>query len=141
MVLLIIMIRIFSKTEPNKLLHIIFKSTEGVGREQLVDSGEYLQIASLNLKKGETFLAHKHLWKSLPNNNSIAQESWVVLKGKIEVTFYDTNGFLLQSEILGAGDVSITLYGGHSYKILEDSIAFEFKSGPYLGKDLDKELI
>ena len=77
----------------------------------------------------------------MPNNHTIAQESWVVLKGKIEVNFYDTNGLLLQSEILGAGDVSITLYGGHGYKILEDSIAFEFKSGPYLGKDLDKKFI
>jgi hypothetical protein len=112
-----------------------------VGREQLVDSSEYLQIASLNLKSGESFVAHKHLWKILSDNNNIAQESWVVLKGKIEVTFYDLNDDVLHSEILGPGDVSITLYGGHSYKIIEDSIALEFKSGPYLGKDLDKELI
>jgi hypothetical protein len=135
------MIKIYSAIEPNKLLHIVFQSSESVGREQLVESSEYLQIASLNLKSGESFVAHKHLWKVLPNNNNIAQESWVVIKGKIEITFYDLNDDKLQSEILGPGDVSITLYGGHSYRIIEDSIALEFKSGPYLGKDLDKELI
>jgi hypothetical protein len=133
--------KIYSAIEPNKLLHIVFQSSESVGREQLVESSEYLQIASLNLKSGESFVAHKHLWKVLPNNNNIAQESWVVIKGKIEITFYDLNDDKLQSEILGPGDVSITLYGGHSYRIIEDSIALEFKSGPYLGKDLDKELI
>lgn len=135
------MIKIYSAIEPNKLLHIIFQSSESIGREQLVESSEYLQIASLNLKGGESFVAHKHLWKNLPHNNTIAQESWVVIKGKIEVTFYDLNDDKLHSKILGPGDVSITLYGGHSYKIIEDSIALEFKSGPYLGKDLDKELI
>lgn len=135
------MIKIYSIIEPDKLLHVVFQSSKAMGREQLVESSEYLQIASLNLKSGQSFVAHKHLWKILPDNNNIAQESWVVLKGKIEVTFYDLNDVLLQSEILGPGDVSITLYGGHSYKIMEDSIALEFKSGPYLGKDLDKELI
>jgi hypothetical protein len=135
------MLKIYSVSEPSKLLHIVFRGAEGVGREQLIDPNEYLQIASLNLKKGEEFLAHKHLWKILPSNNNIAQESWVVLKGKIEVTFYDTSGELLQSEILTSGDISITLYGGHSYKILEDSRVFEFKSGPYLGKHLDMELL
>ncbi len=135
------MLKLYSVIEPDKLLHIVFKSSESNGRQQLVDSSEFLQIASLSLKRGENFAAHKHLWKILPNNNNIAQESWVILKGKIEVTFYDLNNDKLHSEILGPGDVSITLYGGHSYRIIEDSIALEFKSGPYLGKDLDKELI
>ena len=44
----------------------------------------------------------------MPSNNNIAQESWVVLKGKIKVTFYDTNGELLRSESLG--DIFIALY-------------------------------
>ena len=40
------------------------------------------------------------------------------------------------------GDASFTLYGGHTYKILEqDTIVYEYKTGPYLGQTFDKEFI
>jgi hypothetical protein len=36
----------------------------------------------------------------------------------------------------------MTFRGGHNYYILEeDTIVYEYKTGPYLGQDLDKEFI
>jgi len=38
--------------------------------------------------------------------------------------------------------LSITLYGGHTYEIMEDdTLVLEFKSGPYYGQKLDKEFM
>ena len=133
--------KIFSRVEPEKLLHLVLSTSNNQGRAQLVDSDQFLQIANLELKSGETFSAHKHLWKDLPSNKSIAQESWVILKGSVEVTFFDLDNSKLETHILNAGDLSITLYGGHGYKVLEDTTAIEFKSGPYPGQALDKKYI
>ena len=132
------MIKIFSRIEPDKLLHLLLSTNSNKGREQLVDSDQFLQVATLRLKSGENFSAHKHLWKELASNKSIAQESWVIIKGSVEVTFFDLDNSLLETHILKAGDLSVTLYGGHGYKVLEETIAVEFKSGPYLGQELDK---
>jgi len=72
---------------------------------------------------------------------SIAQESWVIIRGQVEVTLYDLDDEVLSSYVLNPGDISITLYGGHSYRVLEDTLAYEFKTGPYFGQALDKEFI
>lgn len=133
--------QIFSRVEPNKLLHIVLSTSENQSRAQIVDSNQFLQIATLDLKSGEDFSAHKHLWKDLPSNKSIAQEAWVIIKGSVEVTFYDLDNSQLEKHILNDGDLSVTLYGGHSYRILENTTAIEFKSGPYLGQHLDKVYI
>jgi len=117
---------------------MVLSTSKSQGRTQLVDSDQFLQIATLELKSGEDFSAHKHIWKDLPSNKSIAQESWVIIKGSVEVTFYDLDNSQLEKHTLNAGDLSVTLYGGHSYRVLEDTIAIEFKSGPYLGQELDK---
>jgi mannose-6-phosphate isomerase-like protein (cupin superfamily) len=71
----------------------------------------------------------------------IAQESWVVLSGRVRATFYDTDDSVLESVELSAGDASVTLAGGHGYEILEESRILEFKTGPYLGQTLDKVFI
>ncbi len=132
------MIKIFSRIEPGRLLHLVLSTDNSKDREQLVDSDQFLQVATLQLKSGENFSAHKHLWKELDSNKSIAQESWVIIKGSVEVTFFDLDDSLLETHILKAGDLSVTLYGGHGYKVLEETIAVEFKSGPYLGQVQDK---
>ena len=73
---------------------------------------------------------------------NIAQESWVVIKGLVEVTFYDIDDTILDKVILNPGDVSITYRGGHNYKILsDDTLVYEFKTGPYLGQQYDKVFI
>ena len=44
--------------------------------------------------------------------------------------------------ILKPGDASFTLEGGHNYLILEDNtLVYEYKTGPYEGQALDKTFI
>jgi hypothetical protein len=94
------------------------------------------------MEKGKTFRPHKHIVKERHYFKQIAQESWVVIKGSVKCIFYDIDDSIIAEEILNQGDASFTLYGGHNYEILEDdTIVYEYKTGPYEGQKLDKTFI
>ena len=134
--------KIFSKINPNKLLHIIDRVNDIKERVDVVPDTEFIQCATLKMEKGKTFKPHKHIEKERHYTNKIAQESWVVIKGSVKCKFYDVDDTLLAEPILEAGDASFTLYGGHNYEILEeDTIVHEYKTGPYEGQALDKIFI
>jgi hypothetical protein len=133
---------IFSTVEEGILLHIVNRKEEIVQeREDIVSEDQFIQLSTLRLPEGKTFRPHKHIWKR-GETKAIAQESWVVIQGKVKCFFYDLDDSLLTTEILSAGDCSVTLMGGHTYEILEDdTLVYEYKTGPYKGQHLDKEFI
>lgn len=134
--------KIFSKIDPTKLLHIINRIDEIEGRTDVVPSENFIQCATLKMKNGQTFKPHKHIEKSRSYENQIAQESWVVIRGSVKCKFYDIDDNLIAEPILYPGDASFTLYGGHTYEILEeDTIVYEYKTGPYEGQTFDKVFI
>ena len=130
--------KIFSKD--GKLLHIYFNSSSFTdNRIDICPSEEFMQISCLNLKGGKKFDAHQHIENI--RETSITQESWVVIKGRVKVYYYDTNSELIATTILEQGDCTVTFGGGHNYECLDDALVYEFKNGPYLGKSKDKELL
>lgn len=132
--------KIYSKVEPGILLHIINRLDEIKGRTNISPDEEYLQLASIKMQKGQTFKAHKHI--ILEKTTNIAQESWLVIKGSVKCIFYDLDDTIIAEPILLPGDCSMTFRGGHNYLILEDdTIVYEYKTGPYLGQELDKEFL
>ena len=134
------MIKVHSRSDNNMLLHILYRKDEFSNRQDIIEANQFLQVASLKLINKQTFQAHKHLWKNSNNKKIIAQESWVVIKGKIKVDYYDLDDQLLESFILSEGDCTITLYGGHNYTSLaDDTLVYEFKTGPYIGQSNDKQ--
>jgi len=134
--------KIYSKVEPNKLLHIIVRKDDLVkGRTEVVSEEHFIQCALLNMEKDKTFKPHRHIWKNR-TRDVIAQESWVVIQGKVKCTFFDIDDNIIEEPILEAGDASFTLEGGHTYTILEDdTLVYEYKTGPYEGQELDKVFI
>ena len=81
--------KIYSKIEPNKLLHIIVRKDDLIkGRTEVVSEEHFIQCALLNMEKDKTFKPHKHIWKNR-TRDVIAQESWVVIQGKVRCTFFD----------------------------------------------------
>ena len=81
------MIKIYSKIEPEKLLHIIVRKDDlKSGRTEVVSEEHFIQCALLNMERGKTFKPHKHIWKNR-TRDVIAQESWVVIQGKVKCTF------------------------------------------------------
>ena len=136
-------IEIRSKLRPdNMLLHFVIKSEDiPAGRTDLIEPDNFLQCAALNLAKGTTFKPHKHNW-NMRNEHVIAQESWIVVKGRVRCIFYDLDGTHLQDVEIGPGEASFSLLGGHNYEILEEnSVVMEYKTGKYLGQELDKTFL
>jgi len=131
--------KIYSKIEPDKLLHVVVRLHEIKGRTQLIPDDNFIQCSSLKMEKGTTFRPHRHVVKSRSYEKQIAQESWIVISGKVKCIFYDLDNTIIATPILQPGDASFTLYGGHTYEILEeDTIVYEYKTGPYEGQKLDK---
>lgn len=93
----------------------------------------------MTITKGTSFKPHIHK----PRKSVIreTQEAWVVISGEVLVLYYDLDGSPLDSCLLSDGDCSITYKGGHGYKCLQDAMVWEFKNGPYLGIEADKEMI
>lgn len=134
--------KIYSKIN-GKLLHQIVRFTDVVeGRIDLSTEDSYLQCAALKLPKGHTFKPHKHNVNPRQDENYIPQESWCIIKGKVQCIFYDIDDTIISEPILSTGDVSFTFLGGHNYLILEEgTIVYEYKTGPYFGQKIDKTFI
>lgn len=136
------MYKIYSKKNPEKLLHLIFRKDDFLdGRKDLIPEENFIQCSALKLNSGKTFYPHKHIWKNR-NLDMIAQESWVVIQGSVKCIFYDLDNEIISEHILYSGDASFTLEGGHNYLILEENtLIYEYKTGPYEGQKLDKTFI
>ncbi len=133
------MYNIYSRLDPSKLLHTIHRFYETEARTEVAPENQFLQMAALRMVKGKTFRPHQHIWKPTPVKNIIAQESWVIIKGSVEISCFDTDGTLIEKQVLRQGDCSMTFEGGHTYLILEeDTVVYEYKTGPYQGQALDK---
>jgi hypothetical protein len=132
--------KIYSKLQPGVLLHLINRLNEINGRTDVAPVEEFLQLATLKMQKGQTFKAHKHI--TLVKETNIAQESWIVVRGSVKCIFYDLDDTIIAEPVLKPGDCSMTFRGGHNYLILEDdTIVYEYKTGPYLGQQFDKEFL
>ena len=135
----------YSKIQKDKLLHIVNRFSDIKDTNQrinIVPEDNFIQCSVLNMENNKTFPAHKHITKERHYDKQIAQESWIVIKGKVKCKFYDLNDELLAEPILEEGDASFTLYGGHTYEILQEgTIVYEYKTGPYEGQKLDKVFI
>tara|TARA_B100001094_G_C18167242_1_gene792892 strand:- start:81 stop:509 length:429 start_codon:yes stop_codon:yes gene_type:complete len=137
-------IKLYSQIDPKRLLHQVWRRVSNPSQERvdLVDPDQFIQCSALHMKKGRTFKPHRHIWKMKALSFHIAQESWFVVSGRVNATFYDIDDTILTEIILSAGDVSFTFDAGHNYEILEDdTYVMEYKTGPYQGQKKDKRFI
>ena len=140
--------KIYSKQDPQKLLHIICRRDElefsekiEWGRVDVAPEDQFLQVAAIQMNAGKTFKPHRHIWKN-GEERVIAQESWVVISGAVKATLYDLAATIIAEEQLKAGDLSMTFQGGHNYLATEpNTFVYEFKTGPYKGIENDKTFI
>lgn len=136
---------IYSRIDNSKLLHqyiaLSKPGDDSVFRRQNVSSeSESLQLALIEMPEGHTFKAHKHI--VFDRNMPRPQESWVVIRGSVCVYYYDIDDTLIKTVHLSPGDSTITYEGGHNYKALcNNTIVYEFKTGPYMGQAKDKEFL
>ncbi len=134
--------KIYSRVD-NRLLHFVNRKSDIISeRNNIISDDSFIQCSTMNLNSGKTFKPHKHIVRKVTHENYITQESWIVIDGSVKCFFYDIDDKLIETIILYPGDASFTFEGGHTYEILEDNtIVYEYKTGPYLGIELDKIMI
>ena len=132
---------IYSKINPNKLILSLMRYNDiSKYRTDICPDDEYLQISGRKLERGLKVKAHKHT--PIERKIDITQEAWVVFEGCIKGTFYDLDDSILYETDIRKGDIIVLFRGGHSLEVLDDdTIFYEFKTGPYLGIEADKEAI
>ena len=134
--------KVYSKVDPVKLLHMVVRKSDFTsGRQNLVEGDQFIQCSMMKMEQGTTFQPHRHIWKDR-THRLIAQESWMIVQGSVRAIFYDLDDSVIAEIVLNEGDASFTLEGGHNYVILEDdTLVYEYKTGPYEGQNRDKEFI
>jgi len=135
------MIKIYSQVKPGLMTHVSFKTKDAmIFRSDMTSDNEFIQAAFKRDAKGMTYDAHYHIQNE--RKFSHTQEVWVIMKGRVRVTLYDIDQSYLDTLELVEGSCIITMHGGHAYEIMEDdTIWFEFKNGPYQGRENDKRMI
>jgi len=56
-----------------------------------------------------------------------------VRSGRCLVDLYDREQRLIATRELGVGDAVLSVGGGHGFRMLEDTVLFEVKQGPFTG--------
>ncbi len=133
--------KIYSRIKSDLLLHMVNRAKDvDYKRNDISPDSEFLQVSTFKMKKGTTFRPHQHIENI--RTTTITQESWIVIKGKVKALLYDIDGTLVEEVVLEPGDCSITFRGGHNYESMEeDSLVYEYKTGPYFGQEKDKVFI
>lgn len=137
--------KVYSKITPEKLLHVVYNYSDVLNQEtqrvDLSENDQFIQVAALKMQRMITFKPHQHIWRD-GEEKVIPQETWIVIKGIVEVYHYDTDGTLICTHVLSGGDCTITYEGGHTYRIMsDDTIVYEVKSARYYGQEKDKVFI
>ena len=94
------------------------------------------QVGFVVYPAGGAVVPHLHL----PVVRTVVGTSELLLvkTGRCIVDIYDEDKVLVASRELGAGDMVISVRGGHGFRMLEDTVLFEVKQGPYNG-EVEKE--
>ena len=119
------------KVEKNKKIYAIIiranYSKEGI--EFFTPNEFSQQLAYMKRPKGYNISPHLHL--NTNKNIQNTQEVLLIRSGKVRVDFYEPDKKYFLSKILTKGDVILLAFGGHGFKILEESEIIEVKQGPY----------
>ena len=81
---------------------------------------------------GGSVVAHVHL----PVVRTVVGTSELLLvrAGRCIVDLYGEDHTLVASRELGPGDLVLSTGGGHGFRMIEDTVLFEIKQGPYNGQ-------
>lgn len=122
--------------EEGKILAIIIRGNNAKGYQFMSPENFPLQIGAVGKKKGEKIKAHLH--NEPIKTVRTTQEFLYIEKGKVRVSIYNNKGKVIAKRILKQSDKILSASGGHGFEILEDTVFFEVKQGPYPGYDKAK---
>jgi hypothetical protein len=116
---------------------IFRKSLRPEGVSFMTPDDYTLQLGLIGHSAGKVIKDHIHN-PDIHYKVDTTQEFLYIEKGKVRVTIYTENWTELQKVELGAGDIFLTVAGGHGFEVLEDCYMIEVKQGPFPGDKLMK---
>jgi len=81
----------------------------------------------------------RHIHTQTDRQLTRTAEVLMVVRGRCEVDVFDEDRAFVATRELQQGDVLVMVRGGHGFRMLEDTVLFEVKQGPYFGAG-EKEL-
>lgn len=123
------------------LLGYVCRARElGHGRHDVCAPADSLQVAAKREDEGRPSRAHRHLPQERTTRGT--QEAWIVVAGSLRVIVREDSYGVARTFDLYAGDCYVSLGGVHCIEVLAaDTLFYEVKNGPYLGRTADKEWI
>lgn len=94
-----------------------------------------LQMGMIVYGEGSTLPPHVHL--PITREVEGTSECVIVRKGRCVIDIFTSDREFVASRELAAGSIVLLLGGGHGFRMMEDTVLFEVKQGPYAG-DKDK---
>lgn len=110
---------------------VVSKSHNPASTEFVTTPDLNLQVGLIRYPVGGQVQPHVHL--PLERHIQGTNEVVIVRSGKVEALFYDDDRELVETRTLEEGDLVLLVAGGHSFRMLEDSLLMEVKQGPYTG--------
>tara|TARA_B100000579_G_scaffold370507_1_gene332574 strand:- start:168 stop:596 length:429 start_codon:yes stop_codon:yes gene_type:complete len=91
------------------------------------------QMGMIVYSAGEHIIPHQHL----PVTRKVegTTECILVKKGKCYIDIYNKKKDLIFTKEMCEGEIVLLLGGAHGFRMIEDTILFEVKQGPYVGED------
>ena len=129
------------KIEKDGVLLAIIVRAEAVPAKTVFYSPEDapLQMGNVVHCAGSIIRPHTHL--ETPRMVEATQEVLFVERGRVRVTLFLPNGSQAYQGELGTGDKILLAQGGHGFEMLEDTVFFEVKQGPYSGYERGKKFL
>lgn len=118
--------------EGDRILSVIIRRSFAAYKTAFITPDDFIQQAGFVVyPAGGEIANHAHH----PIHRSIVgtPETLIVRKGKLVARFYNETHELKGEETLEAGDILMLVNGGHGFTMLEDTVLFEIKQGPYTG--------
>jgi len=117
----------------NKLLSVIIRAEYKSNDIEFFTPRDFpQQLGYMNRAKDYVIAPHVH--NAVKRVVNYTQEVLFIKKGRVRVDFYNDEKKYIESRILNQGDVVLLAYGGHGFKMIEDSEIIEVKQGPYVDK-------
>lgn len=123
-------VEVFSH-EGRDLVYVISHSLLPTQTEFYSKADDEFQCGHIVRVAGESVPRHVHLGGHRVIRTT--PEVLVVRKGTCLMDIYSPDQKLLATRELTQGDTVVILSGGHGFRMLEDTVLFEVKQGPYLG--------
>jgi hypothetical protein len=109
-----------------------------VSRELMPSKTEFLTPDTLGQQMGMVVYAAgtsipRHVHLPVVREVHGTSEVIVVRKGCCEVDIFNAQKQFVASRRLETGDIVLLIQGGHGFRMIEDTVLFEVKQGPYVG--------